>query len=363
VRKSSALGDTAFHYDTQGQLIAESASTGAPIREYLWLADQPVAVAVFGQASGGCPAAATLDSSDSFVAFARRERMEVHSGRPGERGWEWGLGTNTRDFDDSARADLDWVSGKPYGFVLTYDGAGNARVTVRDGATELFALDWTGGMDVGNALKFVVRSPAGIGAGNRITVAITSIDGQPVSDTFATAGDNAFSEVIRVYAGDSLRDGYRLEGTVTFTFTRGYPPRGNKLDFTVSAGNVTCQGPSQAGPTALYYVHADHLNTPRAITDDSQRVVWRWENTEPFGKSLPEEDPDGDGIAFEFPLRFPGQYFDAETGLFYNYFRDYDPQTGRYIQPDPLGVVTTAGPTSRAKLNHLYGYVVGNPVS
>lgn len=37
-------------------------------------------------------------------------------------------------------------------------------------------------------------------------------------------------------------------------------------------------------------------------------------------------------------LRFAGQYFDEETGLHYNYFRDYDPQTGRYVQSDPIGL-------------------------
>ncbi|MGH8702668.1 MAG: RHS repeat-associated core domain-containing protein [Burkholderiales bacterium] len=81
------------------------------------------------------------------------------------------------------------------------------------------------------------------------------------------------------------------------------------------------------------------MNTPRVATDAQQRVVWRWENTEPFGKSLPEEDPDGDGAQFEFNLRFPGQYFDKETGLHYSYFRDcYDPATGRFCQPDPIGL-------------------------
>jgi RHS repeat-associated protein len=111
-------------------------------------------------------------------------------------------------------------------------------------------------------------------------------------------------------------------------------------------------GGQQTG-SAIYYVHADHLNTPRAITDEQQRVVWRWESTEPFGKSPPEEDPDGDGIPFEFPLRFPGQYFDAETGLFYNYFRDYDPQTGRYVQSDPIGLAGGINP---------YAYVRSNPL-
>lgn len=56
--------------------------------------------------------------------------------------------------------------------------------------------------------------------------------------------------------------------------------------------------------------------------------MWRWENTEPFGNWPPEENPSGIGN-FEFPLQFPGQYFDKETGFHYSYFRDYDPQTGR----------------------------------
>jgi len=120
-------------------------------------------------------------------------------------------------------------------------------------------------------------------------------------------------------------------------------------------------GGQQTGGSTIYYVHADHLNTPRVITDAMQQVVWRWENQEPFGRSLPEENPSGLGN-LEYPLRFPGQYRDAETGLFYNYFRDYDPQTGRYVQPDPLGVVITARPTAKTKLNHLYGYVGQDPL-
>ena len=85
-----------------------------------------------------------------------------------------------------------------------------------------------------------------------------------------------------------------------------------------------------AGGVKIYYLHQDHLNTPRMVTDDANRVVWR--NTplgEPFGMSLPEEDPDGDGQAFVLNLRFPGQYADRESGLNYNYLRDYSPEVGR----------------------------------
>jgi RHS repeat-associated protein len=89
----------------------------------------------------------------------------------------------------------------------------------------------------------------------------------------------------------------------------------------------------------VYYLHNDHLNTPRMVSDEANRVVWRNSPlTEPFGMSPPEEDPDGDGQAFTLNLRFPGQYADWESNLHYNYFRDYDPETGRYWQSDPIGL-------------------------
>jgi RHS repeat-associated protein len=92
-----------------------------------------------------------------------------------------------------------------------------------------------------------------------------------------------------------------------------------------------------AAVAGLYFVHPDHLNTPRLIADATQTTVWKWEQQEPFGNNVPNEDPDGNSQNFEFNLRFPGQYFDKETNLAYNYFRDYDPAVGRYIQSDPVG--------------------------
>ncbi|MCX7098979.1 MAG: DUF6531 domain-containing protein [Methylococcales bacterium] len=102
-----------------------------------------------------------------------------------------------------------------------------------------------------------------------------------------------------------------------------------------------------------YHIHADHLNTPRAILDTANRTVWRWDNSDAFGNGSPQEDPDHDGKRFTYNLRFPGQYFDAETGLHYNMTRYYSPRLGRYIQSDRIGLA--------GGLN-TYGYVGGDPV-
>jgi len=92
-------------------------------------------------------------------------------------------------------------------------------------------------------------------------------------------------------------------------------------------------------PIAVYYVLADHLGSPRAVVRPSDSaIMWRWDNTDPFGNNAANENPSGQG-AFRYALRFPGQYFDAETSTHYNYFRDYDPKIGRYIESDPIGMI------------------------
>ena len=65
--------------------------------------------------------------------------------------------------------------------------------------------------------------------------------------------------------------------------------------------------------------------------------MWRWDQGEPFGVNVPDENPSGLG-AFDLPLRLPRQYYDKETNLHYNYFRDYDPSLGTYKESDPIGL-------------------------
>jgi len=80
--------------------------------------------------------------------------------------------------------------------------------------------------------------------------------------------------------------------------------------------------------------------------------VWRWDQQEPFGSNPADQNPSGLG-AFDLPLRLPGQTYDVETGLHYNYYRDFDPSLGRYAESDPIGL--------EAGLN-TYSYVRGSPL-
>ena len=126
----------------------------------------------------------------------------------------------------------------------------------------------------------------------------------------------------------------------TITLTR------NGADGTVVADAIRLlRGVVPAGDLA--YIHSDHLGQPRLMTDAGGAVVWD-RIPRPFGETQAESG------ASTTALRFPGQIADDEAGYTYNYFRDYDPTTGRYLQSDPIGLA--------GGLN-TYAYVGGNPVN
>jgi RHS repeat-associated protein len=102
----------------------------------------------------------------------------------------------------------------------------------------------------------------------------------------------------------------------------------------------------------VYMVHTDHLGRPVLMISTAGAWVWN-AIYDPFGAvSYIWSSP------AVMDIRFPGQWFQLETGLAYNWHRHYDPSLGRYIQPDPLGLTAlmSDGPSA-------YGYVGGNPLA
>ena len=115
-----------------------------------------------------------------------------------------------------------------------------------------------------------------------------------------------------------------------------------------------------------YAIHSDHLNTPRRLTNANGQVVWQW-GYSAFGEDKPttarnrfantDTTPNlgtTNISEVKFNLRYPGQYADEESGLFYNGYRTYSPTTARYTQGDPIGL---DGGWNR------FGYVDGDPLS
>jgi len=124
----------------------------------------------------------------------------------------------------------------------------------------------------------------------------------------------------------------------------------------------------RADDAGYAFYHNDHLGAPVYLTDLSGKVVWAADYSA-FGDAvvLPASTVTNN-------LRFPGQYYDAETGLHYNYLRDYDPTLGRYLEADPFGIIGNRGNVQR-QINarcplpqntiqsNLYTYADDNPLN
>jgi RHS repeat-associated protein len=315
--------------------------------------------------------------------------------------WTWGNGQpHSRAFDQNGR-----LAAYPLGNrtrALAYDPA--SRITdYTDSDTsqsQHFEYD-----PLSRLLSAAINPTAALGAGQTLESFGYDFNGNRVSETVQTGAtlltsygysstSNQLTQVapqgspalIYSYdaAGNTLSDGrnsftYGDRGRLTAANTSQYAinglgqrvqkntPQGITLFTYDDAGHLIGEYTSTGKPIretiylgdtpvavitggVVSYIHADHLNAPRAIVDATGKTVWRWDS-EPFGTGKPNEDPDGDKKRFTYNLRFPGQYYDAETGLHYNYFRDYSPSLGRYLESDPIGLKGGINTFSYAALN------------
>jgi len=129
-----------------------------------------------------------------------------------------------------------------------------------------------------------------------------------------------------------------------------YSPTAGPIQETIYLGDMPV---AIAAGGNTYFVHADYRNAPLQIDNAAGKAVWDWDPLA-FGDNAENDNPLGLSEGFSYALRFPGQYYDSESGLHYNMARFYEPATGRYAQSDPIGL---AGGIDT------YAYVGGNPLS
>ncbi|MFA6011948.1 MAG: RHS repeat-associated core domain-containing protein [Desulfobacteraceae bacterium] len=247
---------------------------------------------------------------------------------------------------------------------FTYDDVGNRKTSGETAGThqysnnnELLRLDALSGAILpqqyhyntsGSLLNTTSQSPT-------LTDKSFTYD---VTDRLTKVQNAAKTQTIADYSYDPF--GRRLwkevNGVKTYYF---YSSQGLSGEYNASGQVIKTYGylPGSAWTTdplfmkvgeSYYYYHNDHLGTPVKMTSSNGAVVWS-ANYKAFGEAVVAPSS-----TVENNLRFPGQYFDKETGLHYNWNRYYDPKAGRYIGPDPLGF-------GGGDVN-LYAYSVNNPV-
>jgi RHS repeat-associated protein len=261
-------------------------------------------------------------------------------------------------YDELGRLTQTTLASGSWSFA--YDANGNRTIATASGSTQSYTISPTSNRIT--SISNPTRSFSYDNAGN------TTAEGN-YSATYDLAGRLATltkAGVTTTYSysglGQRVRKASSSGASTTVVFMYGldgqllgeYDVAGNTLREHVwlSTTPVATMAPAGANPPTVHYVHADHIDTPRLVVDKNNSVRWRW-FSEPFGVNAPEENPSGLG-QFALNLRFPGQYFDQESGLHYNYFRNYDSSVGRYSQSDPIGLA--------AGIN-TYSYVEGNPLS
>jgi RHS repeat-associated protein len=201
----------------------------------------------------------------------------------------------------------------------------------------------------------------GITEGSTVYQYTYDANGNITSDGRHTYVYNEQNQLYRVLDGQTVLGEYtynvkgqRVKKVASSTTIYHYDLMGNLIQETNQSGGVIVSyvyaGMNRLAKVessgAIYYYHNDHLGTPLAMTDSTGTIVWKAAYN-PFGKA--EVDPSST-VTNNF--RFPGQYYDSESGLYYNWYRYYDPGTGRYVTADPIWLSEEA---------NLYTYARNNP--
>lgn len=321
---------------------------------------------------------ATLASGITYKPFGGMNAITFGNNLSGSFGYDsqYRISTIQAGALQSLSYGYDY-NGNVTGIVINLDNTKNKSYTY-DNLNRLAAatgpwgaLSWT--LDpVGNRLTQVDASGTSTYTNATGSNKLSAITGANPASFTSDANGNTLSENAKIYTYNQNQRLIQAAATQTGNYV--YNANGQRVKKTVGGavtvyhydqnGQLIAESSASGAVQAEYvylngiplakidgsgtqYIHTDHLGTPVMMTDAARAIVWEIENR-PFG-----DGATGTGTA-SFNLRFPGQYYDAESGLNYNYFRDYNPVVGRYIQADPIGL---RGGVS------LFGYTFSNPVN
>ncbi len=317
-----------FLYGTNGELLAETDENGNVLSEYLYLNGQLLAIFSPDDDQDGIP-----NQAEARLGTLPQNPDSDGDGLTNLAEW-YQSGTDSQNPDSDGDGILDGAevtAGTSPNDATTFPGDGDIN---ENGETNLGDLVLLYQMVMGS------RTPTS----TQFTHADMNRDGK------LNAADILLLQKLLLQAWLGLPNTF-----MAADFDRGQPPATSGSSSLIAGWLNKLIPAARAVPAnggVLYYVHNDPLGTPQALTDESGTVVWK-ADYDPFGKATVDDDPDGDGNTVEFNVRFAGQYFDKETGLHYNLMRDYSPETGRYLEADPIG--------QRGGIN-IFLYAENNPI-
>jgi RHS repeat-associated protein len=310
--KSETGTSTGYTYIPNTNKLAST--TGGDVASYLYQSFTP-----------GDP---TFDGSHSYQYTYLRQLGTVDSGE-----------TATYKYDGDGRRAVKSVPGETTYYF--YDPSGHLLTELSPGAGATVGKDYAylDGAPVARVDWFVIEQDMGDVLRAYKSVSNVHLDWTGYSPT---NGKYVVRRKEVVDPDDKSFDGAATIATLAGTDKFYDDPvvgNGYRYDYSVF---------KDVGSDTLFFYHTDHLGTPIAMTSASSGLVWKAEYR-PFG-----EADIWVGSTRSNNLRFPGQYFDQETGLHQNWFRDYDPKTGRYREADPIGLDGGLNP---------YAYVDNGPTS
>lgn len=365
-------GSTTWTYNIYGRLLTKQQKTGDVTLTTSYTYDSATGKLSTVTYPSGRQLSYTYDTVSKKLASIQANSTTLINGltyRPfgPVASWTQGNGkTYARSFDQDGRLVGITIGGSsPETVTLTYDAASRITGIASNLAAPKIASTGT------TNFQYAATSNRQTGSAGGMSKAYTydaagNITGDG-SATFTYGANGRLSQVTKggttTYAINGL--GQRVAksgsgangGTIYFVYDEAghligeYNASGTMMQETAWLGDLPVGVRKAAGQ---YYINPDHLGAPLSITDVSGKVVWRWDR-DPYGNGEPNNDPSGLG-AFKYNLRFPGQYYDNETGLHYNNFRDYNPKTGRYVQSDPVGLsggINTYGYARLSPLNFI----------
>jgi len=328
---------TSYQYDpVSGRLTAMTYPSGKNIGYTYNVAGQVTGMSVNGSA---------LISNTAYQPFASPASWTQGNGK-----------TYNRSFDQDGKITGISIGGSvPEIVSLTYDVAGRITQISNSAATAIAATTDTTALQYSNTSNRLVASTGS--AAKRYTY---DAAGNTISDGVHTFSYDGRERLVQVVSNGQTTQ-YLINGlgqrvgknTTLFVYDEsghllGEYNGGAVVQETIWLGDLPV---GVITATSQYYINPDHLGAPLSISNNNGDVVWRWDH-DPYGRIQPNQNPNNLGT-FVYNLRFPGQYYDQESGLYYNWNRFYAPTTGRYVSADPIGL--------GGGMN-LYAYVQNNPL-